>query len=161
MRGKLLFVTGAAIGYVLGARAGRKRYEQIADAASRVWQSPGIQKQVQQAQDFAAEKVGEVPGAVIDGVKKVVAAKSKRKRQEPSGEASAAGGSAGGGSAGSGSAGSGSAARTAARIESRDDTTVTGEDSTAEDDDGTVVSAARIRTKRAKKSTASGSSEAR
>lgn len=70
MKSKLLFVTGLAVGYVLGARAGRKRYEQIAGAANKVWQSPGIQKQVHAAQDFAAEKVGDIPGAVFDGARK-------------------------------------------------------------------------------------------
>ncbi|WP_344775693.1 hypothetical protein [Gryllotalpicola kribbensis] len=64
-------MTGLAVGYVLGARAGRKRYEQIASAANKVWQSPGIQKQVHAAQDFAAAKIGDIPGAVFDGVRKV------------------------------------------------------------------------------------------
>jgi hypothetical protein len=72
MRGKLLFLTGAAVGYILGARAGRRRYEQIKAAASKVWESPGIQQQVHQAQDFAAAKLGDVPGAVIEGAKKVI-----------------------------------------------------------------------------------------
>ena len=72
MRGKLLFVTGAAVGYVLGARAGRKRYDQIAAAASKVWQSPGIQKQVSQAQDYAAAKVGDIPDALFTGARKLI-----------------------------------------------------------------------------------------
>lgn len=74
MKGKLLFVTGLAVGYVLGARAGRKRYEQIAGAANKIWQSPGIQKQVHAAQDYAAARVGDIPGAVFDGVRKVTGA---------------------------------------------------------------------------------------
>ncbi|HEY0247112.1 MAG TPA: hypothetical protein VGC45_02525 [Gryllotalpicola sp.] len=59
-----------AVGYVLGARAGRKRYDQIASAADKVWQSPGIQKQVHAAQDFAAARIGDIPGAVFDGARK-------------------------------------------------------------------------------------------
>ena len=70
MKGKLLFAAGLAAGYVLGARAGRKRYDQIAGAANKVWQSPGIQKQVHAAQDFAAARVGDIPGAVFDGARK-------------------------------------------------------------------------------------------
>lgn len=58
MRGKILFVTGAAVGFVLGARAGRERYEQIKATATKVWQSPGMQKQVHTVEDFVAEKVG-------------------------------------------------------------------------------------------------------
>lgn len=72
MRGKLLFVAGAAVGYVLGARAGRKRYEQIKAAAAKVWETPGIQKQVNAVEDYAAAKFGELPGAVFEGTKKVV-----------------------------------------------------------------------------------------
>jgi hypothetical protein len=70
MKGKLLFLTGLGVGYVLGARAGRKRYEQIAGAANKVWQSPGVQKQVHAVQDLAAEKAGDIPGAVFDGARK-------------------------------------------------------------------------------------------
>jgi oxygen-dependent protoporphyrinogen oxidase len=72
MRGKLLFVAGAAVGYVLGARAGRKRYEQIKSAAAKVWESPGVQKQVNAVEDYAAARFGELPGALFDGTKKVV-----------------------------------------------------------------------------------------
>ncbi len=79
MRGKLLFITGAAVGYVLGARAGRKRYEQIKSTASKVWESPGIQRQVNSAQDYAAEKIGEIPGALFSGAKKVLSNRGSAK----------------------------------------------------------------------------------
>lgn len=82
MKGKLLFVAGAAVGYVLGARAGRKRYDQIKSAAAKLWESPGVQRQVEQAQDFAAARVGEVPGALIDGAKKVVSSVSNHSSDE-------------------------------------------------------------------------------
>ena len=72
MRAKLLFVTGAAVGYVLGAKAGRKRYEQIKAAATRAWETPIVQNQVNAVEDFAAEKFGELPGALFGGAKKVV-----------------------------------------------------------------------------------------
>jgi hypothetical protein len=72
MKGKLLFVAGAAVGYILGARAGRKRYEQIKSAAQKVWDQPAVQKQVHQAQEFAADKASDLPSLVGDGVKKLV-----------------------------------------------------------------------------------------
>lgn len=81
MRGKLLFVTGAAVGYVLGTRAGRKRYEQMKSAALKVWESPGVQKQVNAVEDFVAEKIGEVPEAVYITVKKAVVRANDRRRQ--------------------------------------------------------------------------------
>ena len=81
MRGKLLFATGAAVGYVLGARAGRKRYEQLKAAAGKVWESPGVQKQVHAVEDFVAEKVGEFPETVYITVKKFVVQANRRRRE--------------------------------------------------------------------------------
>jgi oxygen-dependent protoporphyrinogen oxidase len=84
MRGKLLFVTGAAVGYVLGTRAGRKRYEQIKSAATKVWESPGIQKQVNAVEDLVAAKVGDVPGALYEGAKKLVGQIAGRQKGQSS-----------------------------------------------------------------------------
>lgn len=53
---KTTILAAAAAGYVLGARAGRERYEQIVDAAGRVKGNPQVQKAAAQAQDFAAEQ---------------------------------------------------------------------------------------------------------
>ena len=44
--GKLTFIAGLAAGYVLGARAGRQRYEQIRRTSGKVWNSGPVQKQV-------------------------------------------------------------------------------------------------------------------
>jgi hypothetical protein len=74
MRGKLLFITGGLVGYVLGARAGRQRYDQIASAASDLWNRPPVQRRVNEVKDFALERVGDVPGALLDAGKKVVSA---------------------------------------------------------------------------------------
>ncbi|MEV8213691.1 hypothetical protein [Leifsonia sp. NPDC077715] len=81
MRGKILFVTGAAVGFVLGARAGRERYEQIKAAAVKVWESPTVQKQVHTAQDFVADKVGEFPETAYITVKKLVVRANDRRRE--------------------------------------------------------------------------------
>jgi hypothetical protein len=74
MRGKLLFITGGLVGYVLGARAGRKRYDQIASAASDLWNRPPVQRRVNEVKDFALERVGDVPGALFHAGKKVASA---------------------------------------------------------------------------------------
>ena len=50
MRGRILFVIGLGAGYVLGAKAGRQRYEQIASAADKVWHSPSVTKQRREVQ---------------------------------------------------------------------------------------------------------------
>ncbi|MGH3738087.1 MAG: hypothetical protein ACRDT6_21125 [Micromonosporaceae bacterium] len=44
MRGRIMFVAGLAIGYVLGSRAGRERYEQLAQVARKVRSSPTVQE---------------------------------------------------------------------------------------------------------------------
>lgn len=69
---KLTFVAGAAVGYVLGARAGRTRYEQIKTQASRLWSSDPVQARVgtatdavkQQAAPYITEKLGDAVKAV-------------------------------------------------------------------------------------------------
>jgi hypothetical protein len=43
---KVMYVLVFAAGYIFGARAGRKRYEQIADQASRLWSSAPVQNSV-------------------------------------------------------------------------------------------------------------------
>jgi hypothetical protein len=73
MRGKLLLVVGLAVGYVLGARAGRERYEDIKRAVDKFWNSPKVQRQVHNAEDFAKDKAPEVVGFLADGAKKVAA----------------------------------------------------------------------------------------
>lgn len=121
MRGKLLFVTGAAVGYVLGARAGRKRYDQLRAAALKVWDSPGVQKQVDAVEDFVAQKVGEVPEAIFVTVKKAVVRANDRRREarKPHPAASTRSPSVpGSSSARSSSAGSSSAGRPASVVPS-------------------------------------------
>lgn len=71
MRGKLIFVAGIAVGYVLGAKAGRERYDQIAAAANRVWHNPNVQRGVEQVEDFVKDHAPDVADLASEGVKKV------------------------------------------------------------------------------------------
>lgn len=72
MRGKILFATGLAVGYVLGTRAGRERYEELKRAAQSFWNDPRVKHRVDQVEDFVKEKAPEVAEFVSDGAKKVV-----------------------------------------------------------------------------------------
>ena len=72
MRGKVLFVVGLGVGYVLGTRAGRERYEQIKKAAEGVWNTPAVQQGVGTVKDFAATRVGDLSDTVLDGVKSFI-----------------------------------------------------------------------------------------
>lgn len=44
MSGKLWFAAGLAVGYVLGTRAGRDKYEEIVKNARKVWEHPTVQE---------------------------------------------------------------------------------------------------------------------
>jgi hypothetical protein len=72
---KLGLLVAGATGYVLGARAGRERYDQIAALAQRVWTHPKVQQASHQAQDYAREKAPEV-GERLGEVAKAAAVKA-------------------------------------------------------------------------------------
>ncbi|GAA3937656.1 hypothetical protein [Microbacterium soli] len=76
MRGKVGLVVGLGVGYVLGTRAGRERYEQIKTQWLRVWHLDPVQRQVARAQDFAKTQAAAVPNALWRGVVKVVSSAS-------------------------------------------------------------------------------------
>ncbi len=63
---KLSFIAGVGVGYVLGARAGRHRYEQIKSGAQGVWNNPKVQDAVSHAQDVAAQKAPEVSHRIAE-----------------------------------------------------------------------------------------------
>ncbi|MCS5736260.1 hypothetical protein [Herbiconiux daphne] len=69
---KLVLLAVFALGYVLGARAGRKRYEQIRAKAQQLWNDDHVQSAVHGAGEIvgsAADKVGEKAGDVLGKVR--------------------------------------------------------------------------------------------
>jgi len=70
MRGKIGLAVGLGVGYVLGTRAGRARYEQIKKQAEKVWELPAVQKQVAKVSECAKK----LPKVAVDGVVKVIRA---------------------------------------------------------------------------------------
>lgn len=72
MRGKILFVAGLAVGYVLGTKAGRERYDEISKAASKIWNDPRVQKQVNTVETLVKDKAPDVAEFVTGNAKKVV-----------------------------------------------------------------------------------------
>ena len=72
MKGKILFVAGLGIGYVLGTRAGREKYEQLKSGAMKLWNDPRVQRQVDAAETFVKDKAPDVAEFVSDNAKKVV-----------------------------------------------------------------------------------------
>ncbi|MCK1821877.1 YtxH domain-containing protein [Streptomyces sp. XM83C] len=81
MRYRLTFLAGLALGYVLGTKAGRERYEQLMKSARRVAQNPAVrntaESAAQQGRQFAgkayhvvSEKVGDrMPDSVAGRVR--------------------------------------------------------------------------------------------
>jgi hypothetical protein len=100
MRGRLLFVAGAALGYVLGSRAGRARYEQIKSVTGKIWNSNGVQKQVHNVEESVADRTPDVAEFIGETTKKVVrkaATPKNRSTGSTSGPTPNGGGAAAGG----------------------------------------------------------------
>jgi hypothetical protein len=68
MAGKLTVLAGFGAGYVLGARAGRERYEQIAGKAQELWRDPRVQQKAGRAQQLVKDKAPGSGGAGSGGV---------------------------------------------------------------------------------------------
>lgn len=62
---KLILLAVGAVGYVLGARAGRERYDQIKGMAVKVKDDPRVQEKAHQATDLAKEKAPVVKDKVV------------------------------------------------------------------------------------------------
>jgi oxygen-dependent protoporphyrinogen oxidase len=95
MRGRLLFIAGAALGYVLGSRAGRARYEQIKTVSGKIWNSDGVQKGVHGVEDFVADRTPDVAEFIGETTKKVVRKAASKGSSDTSGTSSAGQESAG------------------------------------------------------------------
>lgn len=74
MRGKAGLVIGLAVGYVLGTRAGRERYEQIKTQWLKVWHLDPVQEQVGKVKDFAKSSAMALPSTLWDSAVKVTKA---------------------------------------------------------------------------------------
>lgn len=79
MRGRILFVVGIGVGYVLGARAGRQRYEQIASTANRLWTSDAVAKPREQAVEFVQKQAPKVASAAADAASSAIGKVTNRK----------------------------------------------------------------------------------
>jgi hypothetical protein len=66
--GKLGMAVGAAVGYVLGARAGRERYEQIATSARQLMEKPQVKRVMESAPGNLGARVEQVAGKAADAV---------------------------------------------------------------------------------------------
>lgn len=77
MKYRFGLLTGAAVGYVLGTRAGRERYEQIKRLSRRVSENPTVQEaagimraRAGELADTAKQKVGDRVSDKVPGVRR-------------------------------------------------------------------------------------------
>ena len=70
MKGKILLVVGLGVGYVLGSRAGREKYDELVGKVQKFWNDPRVQTQVGNAQDFVKDKAPDVADFLSSTVKK-------------------------------------------------------------------------------------------
>ncbi|MFE9607458.1 YtxH domain-containing protein [Streptomyces sp. NPDC006012] len=68
MRYRLTFVAGLALGYVLGTRAGRERYEQLKKSARQFAQNPAVRNTAETAAQQGRQIAGRALHTVSDKV---------------------------------------------------------------------------------------------
>jgi PRC-barrel domain len=68
MMGKLGMVVGAAVGYVLGAKAGRERYDQLAASARQLLDKPQVKRVVDSAPGDLGARLEQVANKAADKV---------------------------------------------------------------------------------------------
>lgn len=94
MRHRWMFLTGLAVGYVIGARAGRERYEQLRHSARRFAENPAVRNTVEsaaqngrhaaaKAADVVTDRVGDhLPATVTDRVRSVSGRRSSLEEED-------------------------------------------------------------------------------
>ena len=90
MMKKLMLLGAGAVGYVLGARAGRERYDQIAEQAQKLRTNPKVQEKVDEAKHMAKDAAG----TAVDKAKDKAGSDSSANGTEPTPMTTAAPGSA-------------------------------------------------------------------
>ncbi|MFJ7147852.1 YtxH domain-containing protein [Streptomyces sp. NPDC100445] len=85
MRYRLTFLAGLSLGYVLGTRAGRERYEQLKKSARQVTQNPAVRNTAetaaQQGRVYAGKAFHTVSDKVGDRVPESVAQRVRSLRE--------------------------------------------------------------------------------
>ena len=71
MRYRWVFIIGVGVGFVLGARAGRERYEQLVKLTRKAKDSPAVQQAAGAVQAQAAGLVKTTKGKLADRVPKM------------------------------------------------------------------------------------------
>ena len=80
---RLPLLIAGGIGYVLGAKAGKERYEQILGTFNKVKDDPRVQEKAQQAADLAKEKAPVVKEKVAEAANTATAKVKSKTSSDP------------------------------------------------------------------------------
>ncbi|MBO9577345.1 MAG: YtxH domain-containing protein [Microbacteriaceae bacterium] len=73
LKGKILLIgLGVGIGYILGAKAGRERYDQIVKATDKVWNAPLVREGREAVGGFVDDRVGDLAKLLKTGASTVI-----------------------------------------------------------------------------------------
>jgi hypothetical protein len=84
MKFKSGFLVGLGAGYVLGAKAGEERYQQIVDAAKSLRENPGVQRltgEVNKTVTVGKDRVSEAASRKVEQVGDAAAAQASKARE--------------------------------------------------------------------------------
>ncbi|MFG2086792.1 MULTISPECIES: YtxH domain-containing protein [unclassified Spirillospora] len=82
MKTRVMFMAGAAIGYVLGTKAGRERYEQIKRMSQQVSENPNVQETAGRLRAKGEEFAGKA-GHLKERVPQQVPGRHKAAEEQP------------------------------------------------------------------------------
>lgn len=80
MKAKLIFLAGAATGFVLGSKAGRGAYDSLKAKATETLEDPKVKKGLESASDFVSAQAP-VVGHKLQDAASTVASKVSRKNK--------------------------------------------------------------------------------
>jgi hypothetical protein len=80
---KIVTLAVAAAAYVLGAKAGRQRYEKIRTGAERIWSDPRVRNKTQRAAETVRGRAPQVKERLTDAVKQTAEKVSSRNSGTP------------------------------------------------------------------------------
>jgi hypothetical protein len=83
VRSQASFLVGVGVGYVLGAKAGQQRYEQMKSKSQELWQSDLVQAKVSEATGAVKAAAPVVTEKVSDAAKHAGSAAKHRFSSEP------------------------------------------------------------------------------
>ena len=78
---KLMLLVGVGVGYVLGTRAGRQRYDQMMGKAQQMMRNPRVQQKAEQVRHVAEEKADQVQHVVQEKTQQVTNAAQEKTQQ--------------------------------------------------------------------------------